>query len=102
MNSKQPSTQRANSKMRYRVGIDTGGTFTDIVLVDDASGAVEAAKVESTPSDPRARRLERPSATRQAARINRFHRFGNNHHYQCRAAASVVTLTLVSHERLFR
>jgi hypothetical protein len=52
MNTKQPSTQRANSKMRYRVGIDTGGTFTDIVLVDDATGAVETAKVESTLSDP--------------------------------------------------
>jgi N-methylhydantoinase A/oxoprolinase/acetone carboxylase beta subunit/N-methylhydantoinase B/oxoprolinase/acetone carboxylase alpha subunit len=36
----------------YRVGIDTGGTFTDIVLVDDATGGIETAKIESTPSDP--------------------------------------------------
>jgi 5-oxoprolinase (ATP-hydrolysing) len=38
--------------MPYRVGIDTGGTFTDIVLVDETAGEIETAKVESTPSDP--------------------------------------------------
>ena len=38
--------------MAYRVGIDTGGTFTDIVLVDETAGTVETAKIESTPSDP--------------------------------------------------
>jgi N-methylhydantoinase A/oxoprolinase/acetone carboxylase beta subunit len=38
--------------MQYRVGIDTGGTFTDIVLMDETAGEIETAKVESTPSDP--------------------------------------------------
>ncbi len=38
--------------MAWRAGIDTGGTFTDLVLVDDASGAVETVKVGSTPDDP--------------------------------------------------
>jgi N-methylhydantoinase A len=35
----------------YRVGIDTGGTFTDLVLVDPA-GRVELFKTPSTPDDP--------------------------------------------------
>jgi N-methylhydantoinase A len=35
-----------------RIGIDTGGTFTDIVSVDGASGAVRVTKVASTPHNP--------------------------------------------------
>jgi len=35
----------------YRVDIDVGGTFTDLVAVDD-SGKATLAKVPSTPSDP--------------------------------------------------
>src|ERR1700727_3398250 len=35
-----------------RVGIHTGGTFTDIVCVDAASGAMRVTKVASTPSNP--------------------------------------------------
>ena len=37
--------------MSYRIGIDTGGTFTDLVLVD-GNGRVELFKTPSTPSDP--------------------------------------------------
>lgn len=36
--------------MTYRLGIDSGGTFTDFVLAGD--GAVEVHKTPSTPSDP--------------------------------------------------
>ncbi|MDA1267057.1 MAG: hydantoinase/oxoprolinase family protein, partial [Planctomycetota bacterium] len=36
---------------RTTVGIDTGGTFTDLALLE-ASGAVRTAKVPSTPDDP--------------------------------------------------
>jgi N-methylhydantoinase A len=36
----------------FRIGIDTGGTFTDIVSVDAASGAVRVTKVASTPDNP--------------------------------------------------
>jgi len=36
----------------FRIGIDTGGTFTDVVAVDAASGAMHVTKVSSTPSNP--------------------------------------------------
>ena len=39
-------------KSSYRVGVDTGGTFTDLCLFDDVNGKVSVAKVSSTPSDP--------------------------------------------------
>ena len=35
-----------------RIGIDTGGTFTDIVCVDTVSGALTVTKVPSTPANP--------------------------------------------------
>ena len=37
---------------QLRVGIDTGGTFTDIVCVDAASGSMRVTKVASTPANP--------------------------------------------------
>jgi N-methylhydantoinase A len=37
---------------RLRIGIDTGGTFTDIVLVDSRGGRMQVTKVASTPSNP--------------------------------------------------
>jgi N-methylhydantoinase A len=35
----------------YRIGMDVGGTFTDLVAVDD-SGLATLAKIPSTPEDP--------------------------------------------------
>ena len=35
-----------------RIGIDTGGTFTDLVALDPASGKVSIVKVPSTPKQP--------------------------------------------------
>jgi N-methylhydantoinase A len=37
---------------RYRVGIDVGGTFTDLTLVSEPAGDVTIWKVPSTPADP--------------------------------------------------
>jgi len=37
--------------MSYRLGVDVGGTFTDLFLVDERSGKVYTAKVPSTPAD---------------------------------------------------
>lgn len=42
----------AQQRARLRIGIDTGGTFTDIVSVDGASGAMRVTKVSSTPANP--------------------------------------------------
>jgi N-methylhydantoinase A len=38
--------------MSVRVGVDTGGTFTDIVAVDETTGEVVSTKTPSTPADP--------------------------------------------------
>jgi N-methylhydantoinase A len=40
------------SRARLRIGIDTGGTFTDIVSVDAQTGAMNVTKVASTPDNP--------------------------------------------------
>ncbi len=37
--------------MTYRLGVDVGGTFTDVLLVEEASGATWRAKTASTPAD---------------------------------------------------
>jgi N-methylhydantoinase A len=42
----------AAAQPRYRIGIDTGGTFTDIVAVESGSGAMLVTKVASTPANP--------------------------------------------------
>src|SRR6516162_8218487 len=39
-------------RMAWRVGVDSGGTFTDICLFDERSGHVTVWKVASTPADP--------------------------------------------------
>src|SRR4029077_9762443 len=38
--------------MGLRIAIDTGGTFTDIVAIDEHSGHITATKTPSTPDDP--------------------------------------------------
>jgi N-methylhydantoinase A/oxoprolinase/acetone carboxylase beta subunit len=35
-----------------RVGVDVGGTFTDLIYVDDEAGAIRVHKVPTTPGDP--------------------------------------------------
>jgi N-methylhydantoinase A len=42
----------ATGRANLRIGIDTGGTFTDIVCVDAASGTMRVTKVASTPANP--------------------------------------------------
>jgi len=37
--------------MSLRIGIDTGGTFTDVVVLDEATGGLTATKTPSTPHD---------------------------------------------------
>ncbi|WP_328858466.1 hydantoinase/oxoprolinase family protein [Williamsia herbipolensis] len=37
--------------MRYRLGVDVGGTFTDVLLLEETSGSTFRAKTPSTPAD---------------------------------------------------
>jgi len=38
--------------MPARLGVDIGGTFTDLVVVDETTGAIRVGKVLTTPKDP--------------------------------------------------
>ncbi|WP_439534679.1 hydantoinase/oxoprolinase family protein [Polymorphobacter sp.] len=38
--------------MSYRLGVDVGGTFTDLIVIDEVSGRAVRDKVPSTPHDP--------------------------------------------------
>ncbi len=40
------------------IGIDTGGTFTDLTLYDDETGTIQVRKIPSTPHDPSAAVLQ--------------------------------------------
>ena len=42
---------RKASRAGYRIGIDIGGTFTDVVWMDETKGAYRVAKIPSTPED---------------------------------------------------
>ena len=37
--------------MTYRLGVDVGGTFTDVLLIDERTGGTYRAKTASTPDD---------------------------------------------------
>ena len=38
--------------MSYRLGVDVGGTFTDLLLINEGDSSFHIAKVPSTPADP--------------------------------------------------
>ena len=41
-----------NKKARFRLGVDVGGTHTDLVLLDVNNGEIAVEKVSSTPHNP--------------------------------------------------
>lgn len=53
--------------MGFRVAIDTGGTFTDVVGIDEATGEQWVVKTPSTPSDPSVGLLNGVTAIAEAA-----------------------------------
>ncbi len=66
---------------RWRVGVDSGGTFTDVCLFDEEEGRVEVWKVSSTPDDPsrgiaqgveEGMRLVAPEAAQPGASVSYF------------------------------
>ena len=44
--------------MTYRLGVDVGGTFTDLLVIDEETGRTFRDKVPSTPADPSAAVIE--------------------------------------------
>ncbi len=93
--------------MTYRVAVDIGGTFTDLVVVDEEAGRTTSGKVLSTPANPargRARgagagrrrsgddRLLRPRHDRGAERVSRAegHARAPDHDHGLRDAYSIA------------
>ncbi len=48
--NREPEVAKLNGK--YRVTVDTGGTFTDLAFFNEQTGELKVAKVPSTPDDP--------------------------------------------------
>jgi N-methylhydantoinase A len=46
------SERQTAASARLRIGVDSGGTFTDVCMFDETSGEVHVWKVASTPQDP--------------------------------------------------
>jgi N-methylhydantoinase A len=47
-----PPSEATAGVRSYRAGIDIGGTFTDLILIDDTTGELTVGKVLTTPADP--------------------------------------------------
>ena len=48
----KPTEKLEDKVIQYRLGVDVGGTFTDAILVNEATGETHTGKVPSTPRDP--------------------------------------------------
>jgi N-methylhydantoinase A len=57
------------SNGRLRAGVDIGGTFTDLILIDDATGELTVGKVLTTPVDPSQAVADVLSAALQTAQV---------------------------------
>ena len=74
---------------RYRVTVDTGGTFSDFVYLNEETGEVSIAKVPSTPDDPSRAILARRSRRcwRRASRADDIGYLLPRHHGRHQRAA---------------
>ena len=48
---RQTGTRRGATVMAYRLGVDVGGTFTDVLVLEEEKGTLTLEKVLSTPED---------------------------------------------------
>src|SRR5688500_3618760 len=89
--NKAQSTKHKAQGSRLRVGVDTGGTFTDFVFVRD--GQVQLFKVPSTPEDPS--RAIRNGLARIGAAVDVVHgtTVGTNALLQRRGARTALITT---------
>ena len=55
--------------MAWRLAIDIGGTFTDLVALDEVSGRIHLLKVRTTSEDPSTGFIEGVDEIRAAAKI---------------------------------
>src|ERR1700744_6037751 len=46
-----PPGRAGIARMAWRIGIDIGGTFTDVAMVEEETGRIGIAKVLTTPGD---------------------------------------------------
>ena len=68
--------------MTYRLGVDVGGTFTDVLLVDEDPASTWRAKTSSTPARPVGRRARRGRPGLRAGRHRpRRRRLGAARHH---------------------
>jgi N-methylhydantoinase A len=56
--------------MAWRLAIDIGGTFTDLVALDEASDRIHLLKVRTTSEDPSMGFIEGVDEIRAAAKIS--------------------------------
>ena len=77
--------------MAWRIGVDSGGTFTDVCLFDETSGRIAVWKVSSTPADPAHAVIEgvREAVARIAAQASDISYFGHG--------TTVATNALIQH-----
>ena len=80
--SRRTVVTQVGSVARARIGIDIGGTFTDLILVETATGAMTVGKSLTTPADPSdavERRAPRRSTARRRAGVCRRQRHPRHH-----------------------
>jgi N-methylhydantoinase A len=77
--------------MAWRIGVDSGGTFTDVCLFEESTGQIGVWKVSSTPTDPSRAVAEGvgEALTRVAARASDVTYFGHG--------TTVATNALIQH-----
>jgi len=73
---------------RLRIGIDTGGTFTDVVAIDGVTGEILTTKTPSTPQDPSIGVLDA---------IRKILRLANGAPFASATATARPVVTAVSH-----